>query len=103
MSIDTAKWPTRTNMFTSMRIRTFISMRIRTNMVRASIGTSMSIRNTLSSRTIMLTIYMISIRMIIATTRPDAQFGREVRDRGGDRSGTLCRPANSLVPPRFLV
>jgi hypothetical protein len=72
-SIDTAQWRIRTNTFTSMRMGTSISTRIRTNM---SIGMSMSIRDIFSSRTIMLTIYMISNRMIIGTTRPDVQFGR---------------------------
>jgi hypothetical protein len=84
MSIDTAKRRTRTNMFTSMLIRTFINTRIRTNIARSSIGMSTSIRNMLSSRTIMLTIHMIFIRMIIVTTRPDGRFRREARDRGGE-------------------
>jgi hypothetical protein len=74
----------------------------------------------LSSRTIMLTIYMISNRTIIATTRLDTQFGREVRAIAGAavrlrlnkgcgfrpaslRSGTLRFPANFLVPQSIVV
>src|SRR5512132_3404708 len=88
MSTDTANWRIRTNTFTSTRmrtsIRTSIGTRIRTNMARASTGRSTSIRDTVSRRTIMLTNRMISNRMVIGTRRPDARFGRWVRDRRGD-------------------
>ena len=121
-SIDTAKWRMFTNMCMNMSMRTYISTRIRTNMKRARPGMTMSIPNTLPSRTIMPTIQVISSRMIIGTTRPEAQSGRtgprsprrqsdgQAEDavaaqrtgfprRAWLPSGALRRVANNLVPP----
>jgi hypothetical protein len=102
MSIDTARRRTRTNMFTSMCIRIHQHADPHEHRARGHRHDHEHPKHALKPHD-HVTIYMIFIRMIIGTTRPDAQFRREASDRGGDRKFALRSPADGLVPPGILV